>query len=194
MNKETAIPEKDKLTSMVKEYVFLQEDINQFYDWIELNITSITWEGRYHKEFEDFWKNFFVPSVSLSRLQERFDYAGNILKTGPLVSWFSWLNKKFICFCFIKMNLNLRELALELKMAESDVSLILRDFYFERFPNFEDELNDVFHVSNVTSTNIFFTHTKLVEKFSFDLNIRGVWDEEIMTSLEVTLYPEWKNF
>ena len=65
----------------MNETIFSQNDFDRFFSWLNLNVSSITWEGRYRKEFEDFWKNFFVPSITLSRLQERFNYLGNIVKS-----------------------------------------------------------------------------------------------------------------
>lgn len=171
-----------------------QSDFDDFFKWLELNVSSITWEGRYHADFEDFWKNFFVPSITISRLQERFEYSKSVLKTGPLASWFSWLNQKFICYCFVKKGLNLREVSFQTSKNESEVALILRDFYFERFPYLEDELNDLFQISNVTSENIFITNKEIIEKFSIKQDITGCFEEDIMTSLEVTLYPEWKQY
>lgn len=175
----------------MNETIFSQNDFDRFFSWLNLNVSSITWEGRYRKEFEDFWKNFFVPSITLSRLQERFNYLGSVVKTGPLQSWFNWLNEKVICYAFVEKGLNLREIAIQINQKESVISLTLRDFYVERFPHLEDEINDIFQVSNVTSKNIFISHSKLFEELKVNGSLEGTTEEEIMTSLEVTLYPEW---
>jgi hypothetical protein len=177
----------------MRETIFSQEDFDGFLSWLNLNITSITWEGRYTKEFDEFWKNFFVPSITLSRLQERFNYLNTVVKTGPLHSWFNWLNEKIICFSFIEKGLNLREISVETNQRESVIALVLRDFYVERLPHLEDEVNDIFQVSNVTSKNIFINHKHLIDIFNMDGVFVGTTDEEIMTALEVTLYPEWMN-
>lgn len=175
----------------MNETIFSQNDFDRFFSWLNLNVSSITWEGRYRKEFEEFWKNFFVPSITLSRLQERFNYLGSVVKTGPLQSWFNWLNEKVICYAFVEKGLNLREIAIQINQKESVISLTLRDFYVERFPHLEDEINDIFQVSNVTSKNIFISHEKLFEELKVNGSLEGTTEEEIMTSLEVTLYPEW---
>ena len=106
-------------------------------------------------------------------------------------SWFNWLNEKIICYVFVEKDLNLREIALQINQKESVISLILRDFYVERFPHLEDEINDIFQVSNVTSKNIFISHNKLLQELKVNGSLEGTTDDEIMTSLEVTLYPEW---
>lgn len=177
----------------MEDIVFSQNDFDRFFKWLNLNISNITWEGRYKKEFEEFWKNFFVPSISLSRLQERFNYLDTVVKTGPLSSWFNWLNEKIINFAFIEKGLNLREIAIQVNQRESVISLVLRDFYVDRFPHLEDEINEIFQVSNVTSKNIFITHQKILDELKVNGSLEGTTEEEIMTSLEVTLYPEWNK-
>jgi hypothetical protein len=177
----------------MQEIVYTRDQLDAFRDWLALNLNSITWEGRYIEEFETFWKNFFVPSITLRRVQERFDYIKETLNTGPLVSWFDWLNDKFLMYSFVNLNLSIHELSLQANISESNISLKLRDYYVERYPYLEEGLNEVFQISNVSNDNLFLRHSDIITSFAIENNSTVSWDDDLMGSLEVTLYPEWKK-
>ncbi len=114
--------------------LFSQNDFDGFQKWIELNISNITWEGRYEKEFNEFWNYFFIEGLSLKQTMIRFEFAKRSLKTGPLSSWFAWLKEKFICYSFIYKGLSIRELEEQTNISFTQISLLLRDFFVERYP------------------------------------------------------------
>ena len=50
-------------------------DFEQFKSWLDLDINSIAWEGRYAESFSGFWDSFFRGQIEHLELSERFDYA-----------------------------------------------------------------------------------------------------------------------
>jgi hypothetical protein len=62
-----------------------------FRKWVNFNMESLTWQGRYRKEFEEFWVAFFSDGMLISDTILRFDYSCKAVKVGPLFYWFTWL-------------------------------------------------------------------------------------------------------
>lgn len=171
-----------------------KEDFDEFRSWLGLNIESITWQGRFQNEFEEFWKLFFLDGLSLSQISSRFEYATSNTKIGPMVSWFQWVRDKFTSFIFIKKDISVLELSRQLDVGVSDLASTLRVFFVEVYPHYEDHFSEVFQVGNKASPNIYHKYNDLKEKYNLEEIFRGSHDEEIMPALEVTLYDEWSIF
>ncbi|MGE3609478.1 MAG: hypothetical protein AB7I27_07815 [Bacteriovoracaceae bacterium] len=164
-----------------------------FKKWLDLDINSIGWEGRYADSFSYFWESFFKDQISPLELSERFDYAKKIAKSGPLISWLNWLFEKFICFCFIQLGLSIREIALMYDLPEKYVSITLRDHLIKIYPSYEDLINDHFQVSNVSSKNLFLTYKDIEPILGDEAKKKGTYEDDILANMEVTLYPDWPN-
>ncbi len=126
--------------------MFVREDFENFKKWLDLDINSIAWEGRYAESFNGFWESFFRDQIEPQELSERFDFAKKIAKSGPLISWLSWLYEKFIVYCFINRGLSIREISLMFDLQERYVSTILRDHLIKVYPAYEDLVNEKFQV------------------------------------------------
>lgn len=166
-------------------------DQDYFKQWIDLNLPSISWEGRYLEEFNQFWQHVFKDDIAID---EQFKTLNNILVSineGPVISWIRWIREKLICYVFVYKDLDLKTIARLVNMQTSEVSTICRDFFIERFPHLEEEINDNFQIGNMLSPNLNQTFTELKEKLGIDDSIRGSVENEIMKDLEITLYSEW---
>lgn len=171
--------------------ILTDENQVRFRNWLELNIESITWEGRYTTEFDLFWNHLFAGDSLLSEQFAKLDYSMAIIQSGPIISWFQWMTEKFICYCFIYTNLSIREIALHSSRSESVIALILREFFVQRFPHLEDGLNDYFHMGTITSAQLDLTFKTLQKSLQLSDLLRGSLEDEIMTNLELTLYDDW---
>jgi len=187
--------------SGVMELIFTKEDFNSFRSWLNFDLDAITWEGKFTSEFEEFWSIFFYPDIKFTDLQSRFRYALRIIKTGTLNSWILWINEKFYCYLFIKKNLTLLELSQITGMSYSYLGVLLRNFFVEKFPQYTNELNENFHIADATSDNLKLSYLDIKQKLNLsdDISSKKIEDhgpevDDIMTSTEVTLYPEWKIF
>ena len=178
---------------MEKLFIF-ENDYLEFRKWLGLNMESITWQGRFENEFEEFWNLFFLDGLSLEQISKRFEYATTNTKIGPIISWFQWMREKFISYIFINKDIDLLTLSKEFGISVSETASILRLFFIEVFPHLEDQFSECFQVGNKASKNIYTSYKKLEESYSLEKIIRGSHDEEIMPSLEVTLYDEWSIF
>ncbi|OUR93132.1 hypothetical protein A9Q84_21765 [Halobacteriovorax marinus] len=177
------------------EQIFIyQEDFKDFRTWLGLNIESITWQGRFRSEFEEFWKLFFLDGLSLEQVSQRFLYATTNTRIGPIVSWFQWMRDKFISYIFIKKNVSILQLSSELDIGVSETASILRIFFIDTYPHLEDYFSKIFQVGNKASENIYVTYADLQNSHQLEEIRRGSHDEEIMPALEVTLYDEWSIF
>ncbi|MDD0854533.1 hypothetical protein HBN50_15585 [Halobacteriovorax sp. GB3] len=171
-----------------------ESDFEEFRQWIKLNLESVTWQGRFKSQFEEFWQTFFAGDMTISEIIERFNYSCSILKVGPLISWFNWLKEKFICFCFVEKKLTILELSKQSKMAPSVVGVILRNYFVDIAPHKEEYFSEVFQIGNLGSHNLSLTFADIQEAIHFETFDVGSYVEEIMPSLEVTLYEDWSNF
>jgi len=168
-------------------------DYDNFKKWLDLDINSIAWEGRYAESFSGFWESFFKDQIEPKELGERFDYAKKIAKSGPLISWLVWLFEKFISYIFINKNLSVREISLLFDLQERYVSTVLRDHLIKVYPQFEDLINEKFQISNARSQNLFMTFDQIEGTLGEGARSKGTFDDDILASMEVTIYPDWPN-
>jgi hypothetical protein len=168
-------------------------DFENFKNWLDLDINSIAWEGRYAESFSGFWESFFKDQINPLELSERFEYAKKIAKSGPLISWLNWLFEKFLAFTFINQGLSVREISLTYDLPEKYVSTVLRDHLIKVYPPYEDLINEKFQISNVSSKNLFIKFSDLSEITGNDAKLRGTFEDDILAHMEVTLYPDWSN-
>ncbi|MCM2349495.1 MAG: hypothetical protein NDI69_05700 [Bacteriovoracaceae bacterium] len=170
-----------------------KNDFEEFKNWLDLDINSIAWEGRYADSFTGFWDSFFKDQIEHLELAERFEYAKKIAKSGPLISWLNWLFEKFIAFSFINKNHSVREIAFLFDLQEKYISTVLRDHLIKVHPQFEDLINENFQISNVSSKNLFLRFEDLLPVFGEDARKKGTFEDDILAHMEVTLYPDWAN-
>jgi len=171
----------------------LKEDREQFEKWLALDINSIAWEGRNAESFHTFWLSLFKDTISYLELSERFDYARKIAKSGPLISWLTWIFDKFIVYTFIFNDISIRELALELDFEEKMIATILRDHFIKAYPVDEDFLNEKFQIANVSSENLFLRFSDIRPVLGDSGLETGHFEDDILANMEVTLYPDWNN-
>ena len=173
--------------------ILTSDEQNYFKNWLELNLLSISWEGRYLNEFNHFWDDLFPVDIPIS---DQFTSLYELKKTateGPLVSWFNWITEKLICFVFLHKNLSIKEIANYSDMREAEISFTLRNFFIERYPHLEDQMNKEFHFGNKLSKTNQLKFTDIKNKYHFDKEIRGRIEDDILASLEITLYSEWNK-
>lgn len=168
-------------------------DFEDFKNWLDLDINSIAWEGRYAESFSGFWESFFKDQIEHLELAERFDYAKRIAKSGPLISWLNWLFEKFIVFSFVNQERSVRELAFLFDVPEKYVATVLRDHLIKVYPAFEDLINENFQISNVSSKNLFLKFEELSPILGLEARAKGTFEDDILAHMEVTLYPDWAN-
>ncbi|MFY7992896.1 MAG: hypothetical protein ACOVP4_06370 [Bacteriovoracaceae bacterium] len=168
-----------------------ETDIENFKTWLDLDLNTIAWEGRYADSFHAFWKAMFRQGAELKEISDRFALARKIAKSGPLSSWMDWLYHKLICYTFITKEISIRELAFDIGKSEGDVSTILREFLTKTYPLHEDMINDRFQVSILRRENIFLKFVDIIPELGGKALERGTFDDEILANIEVTLYPDW---
>lgn len=170
-----------------------RKDFETFKVWLDLDVNSIAWEGRYAESFSGFWESFFKDKIEHLELSERFDYAKKIAKSGPLISWLNWLFEKFIAFSFIHQGKSVREIAFLYDLSEKYISTVLRDHLIKVYPAFEDLINENFQISNVSSKNLFLKFEDLVTILGTEARDKGTFEDDILAHMEVTLYPDWPH-
>lgn len=178
----------------MSELILEQHDIGEFRSWLNLNLDGLTWQGRFKKEFETFWDSFFEQDLTLKELMERFDYAYSQVRIGSLSSWFLWLRDKFISYVFIFKNQSIDQIAQETGLAPSVVATILRNYLLDEYPHLDQYFSDVFQVGNILSPNLRVTFSQIRKEINIPVPASGSKDDEIMPSMEVTLFDEWSLF
>lgn len=178
----------------MEEIVFTQNDFQEFRQWLNLNLDGLTWQGRFKKEFESFWEGFFEPNLTLKVLMDRFEYASSEVKIGSLSSWFHWLRDKFLCYVFIFKGATIFELSQMANIPPPLIATILRNFLFDEFPHLDRYLSECFQLGNVLSKNLHTTFNQIKLEVQIETPPTGSRDEDIMPSMEVTLFEEWSGF
>ncbi len=182
-----------RLKNQTSSLVFFPEaDIADFREWLGLNISSITWQGRYEREFEQFWHRFFTPELSFQEILKRFFYAKERSPRGPLLSWFEWLEARFIVYTFIKKDLSVLELSELSLLGAGELAFILRNYFLEIAPHLESMLSDKFQIQSVCATNVDIRFSVLQREFDLE-DRRWSGPDEIMSSIEVTLYRDFRK-
>src|SRR5690606_23759668 len=103
------------------------KDFQIFKTWLDLDINSITWEGRSSESFAKFWKSLFKEEVSAQEMAQRFEFSRKMVKSGPLISWLTWLYEKLLVYVFLHFDVSVRELALNFELDEKYLSIVLRN-------------------------------------------------------------------
>lgn len=178
----------------MNELIFTKKDYIQFRNWLNLNMDGLTWQGRFTKEFETFWDFFFEENLTTKKLIIRFEYACREVKIGALSSWFLWLRDKFISFVFLFKNKTVGEIANEAHMNPSVVATLLRNYLLDESPHLDHYLSDIFQVGNILSPNLHTSYLKIKKETNMPIPEQGSREDEIMPSMEVTLFDEWGVF
>jgi hypothetical protein len=178
----------------MNDLIFTHKDYAEFRNWLNLNLDGLTWQGRFKKEFEAFWEVFFEEHLTIKKLIVRFDYAYSEVRIGSLSSWFLWLRDKFISYIFIFKNKTIGEIANESGLSPSLIATILRNYLLDEYPHLDQYFSDVFQVGNVLSPNLHTSFAKIKETINIAAPQSGSREEEIMPSMEVTLFDEWGIF
>jgi len=174
------------------EEILTTEDSQSFKDWVELDFETMSWEGRYLEEFLDFWALLFKVGTDYKSQFEKLDLLTSKLESGPLISWFKWIKKHYLCYLFIFKTKSIKDLKRLTGLSYSEISLVLRDFFLERYPHLEENINNTLQINNIISGNINIQYDDIkaiTNRLEFE---RGTTGDEVLTSLEITLYPDWR--
>lgn len=178
---------------MSDKIIFTQENLSDFEHWLSLNYDALTWQGRYEAEFEGFWSAFFVAGQSLEQMVERFKYGLLYAQIGPLHSWFTWLRDCFFCYTFINKNISILDLSRAVSIPYDSLGIILREYFLEQYPEYEEQLSQRFQLANRISPNLDLTYLKLKEELLLDERAEKKNNDSVLNSMEVTLYPEFQS-
>lgn len=178
----------------MNELILYNQDYVEFRSWLNLNLDGLTWQGRFKKEFESFWDSFFEDGLTLKKITERFDYAYSQVRIGSLSSWFLWLRDKFLNFIFIFKNQSIGKISYETGISASVLATTLRSFLLEEFPHLDQYFTEVFTLGNILSPNMDIVFNKIQTDLNILPPVYGSREDEIMPSMEVTLFDEWSLF
>jgi hypothetical protein len=167
------------------------EKISHFSNWLNLNLSSLAWEGKHRSSFEEFWEAVFGQSQDAKNIIERLGLAKKISRTGPLHSWLSWLQDRFVIFSFSESDLPMDEFCREIGIEESWLAFILRDYFISLDAERLDEVNELFDLGNLLSEARTRKFKDFAQNFGMNELPRHGDEDDMMLSMEVTLFPEW---
>ena len=169
------------------------QDAKQFESWLGLKKDALTWQGRFEKDFTEFWGIFFKDGLPLNEYFKRFNYALIHVKRGPLSSWFSWLQSSLVCYLFVFKEMSIKDISEISNISYDDISLMVRDFYMAHYPELDDDFSELLQVANVLSANTSRTSKSLQEDLDLDEREKIENSPSLLQSMEITLYEEWKD-
>ena len=175
------------------EIYFSKEDFSLYRKWINLNMKAVTWQGKYHKEFSRFWDTLLLEGQTFRQVIKKFHLAIFWSKIGPLVSWFTWLRNRLIAFTFFQKEISLLSLSEQASLPLGDTAMILRNFFLEANPHLTEELSNVFQIAHASDQNVHLNFQTLKEKLPPHFKANQEPCDDVLTSMEVTLYAEWQT-
>lgn len=176
---------------MEKDLFFSQDDLNSFRSWLGLNVHEMTWQGKNLNELEEFWSLLFEKDLTLSQLVVRINQTIVWVDSGPLASWLSWINHRLFVYSFINSDLTIHQLSIRGHNQIGEMARILRDYFIEFHPHLDDPLSETFQISHFIDEKSQYTFEQVTNKIgNLDIS-RGSKPDEIMISLEITLFESW---
>ncbi|MBF0359838.1 MAG: hypothetical protein HQK49_02450 [Oligoflexia bacterium] len=157
---------------------------------------SVNKSGISFGEFEQFWQLFYVDELSLAELGERYRYVLNKFNFGPKGLWFKWLYEMHICFIFVRKQISIEQLSIELSIPPKDLIFILRDFFLRHYPEQENFFNHTFSLSTFLTDNLKTTFNDIDQQINSMGKISPVGiedDDKDQNLIELFSPKEWKN-
>ena len=176
---------------MDTEKILTFDDQERFRSWLDLNLNSISWEGRYLDDFNQVWAMIFEPNTKVSVQFSIIDSLTPFLTQGPVISWFKWLRRKLLIYLFLYEQFSVNQLSALACLNQAEVSLTLRDFFVNKFSHLEDLINGSFQSNKLSSIENDILYTDLLFLSDSAEKITGTNDDEVLKDLEVTLYSDW---
>jgi hypothetical protein len=177
---------------MVGELQVTEQWVQDFRHSLRLNIEALTWQGRYLEGFEDLWAHCFYPD-SLKEIALRLRVCSDHAETGPLKSWFLWLKNRFDIFNFMHLKLSVSEFIKLYQLEVNEFSYQLQLHFRSLYPLQEDKITNFFSRDKIYFFEFKEKYSDLDELFSDPESFKDEELDDIMRSLEVTLYPEWNE-
>ncbi len=162
-----------------------------FADWLNLDLESLAWEGKHRASFDDFWESLFQNPRGVEEVVERLEHAQRVVKTGPLYSWFGWLRDRFLIFSFSSSGAPLDAFCRLVRVEESWLCHVLRDYFSSVLPGHEDAIHTALDTGHLLSPNRHQTFGEIAARLGLAGLPRHGDAEDMMLSLEVTLFPQW---
>ncbi|MDB9787165.1 hypothetical protein OAB57_03590 [Bacteriovoracaceae bacterium] len=176
------------------EYILSKEDHQLFLEWLGPKWSGSNIESEYEKKFRQFWEIFFTDDITLDELHDKFEKALSSVRSGPIFSWLNWVKAQHICFFYTKKDISILSLSRHLKKHVSEVSFCLWSFFTMQFPHYESYFSNKLQIGDITCKNIHLTYELIEKDLDLNSNFDNNKDEEILNSLEITIYREWDEF
>lgn len=167
------------------------KDYASFQVWIQLNLESVSWQGRYEREFDQFWKYIFLSERPFKETLDLLSFIKSKAPKGPLGAWVGWISDRLICYIYTHFPITINELATQSGLELSTLSTLLRNFFSEIFPQHEEYFNNLFQITHIINEHTETRFVDIAQQLRLNDNFYGVRENEVMTTMEVTLYPEW---
>ena len=169
------------------------QSVQSFQNWLNLDIESISWEGRYRAEFLDFWALLFSEETSLYEQIEKINHCLKFASSGPLISWFEWLKRRYMAYTFIFYGHTVKQMANESSVNVSYAASTLRDYFIEQYPHLDEIVNDCFSTTNLVGQHHDLSFSKFSQLIKSGDPISECIEDEVLSKLEVTLFDDWKK-
>ncbi len=163
-----------------------------FFEWACINLQSVTWQGHFQDDFLEFWMSLF-ENAEIPIIFKRLQILISHTKIGPLYTWFVWLRSKFLIYCFVHKDLTLLELSHLSKIPMSTIVFDLRLLLIKVFPTKDDQITELLHFPHMASDKAHLRFCDFAQLGIAEEQLWGVLTDDPMTSLEITLYPEWET-
>ena len=175
----------------MNEFIIDEAKQKNFREWLELNITSISWEGRYVDEFNKVWSLIFQTDLSIEDQFKILHQVESLVNQGPLLAWFRWLKLKLFCYIYMNYDISVRELSTLSGIPFTESSIVLRDFFIDAYPHLEELFNEKFHNGNFLSKNLDLKYGNFLDVIPESIPpVETIND--VMNGMEVTLYSDWE--
>lgn len=175
-------------------HVFTLEDQQDFFTWSGINVYELTWHGKYSKEFDRFWQIVFCEALSLEEIFKKISLCEQLSKNYTVKTWFLWLRDKFILYLFFKKKVSLQECSLLSGVAYKRIVFVLRGILSDKYPERIEEIENFFY-SYILCED--FQKGDLYSYIVKNTGIKdienGIVEDDILSSLEISLFENWRE-
>lgn len=169
-----------------------KSEIDSFFEWLDLDLSSIAWEGKFKKSFDLFQELLFNEHTLIEEVAKKIDLLKEHAGSGPIYSWLKWLGDQFALYIFSIRNCDIAKLCQELHLDPSYFGHILRIHLLEVYPDKEHLINEHLELGAVRSPSKRKTFQMILKELEISELGSISSDIEMMKKLEVTIFPQWK--
>ncbi|MCT4642635.1 MAG: hypothetical protein N4A33_10110 [Bacteriovoracaceae bacterium] len=158
-----------------------------FADWLDLDLSVVTWDGKHTNEFTLFWDKVFSKDIGFTEHLEELDLLIQTFDDGQIKNWLSWLKSEYLIYIFLYKNIKMIDLLGFIDL--QNFLYIFRNFFSKKCNNVS-VVDDYFNISHLEDEKLSLSFSDFKKKIHLK-NIDS--NRNSLKSFEITLCEQWEQ-